>query len=77
MEDAHISTAPQHRWTETQPPPRNVMLPVKVPHQDQAVLAPRKEVTAVVGKAEAREVLVVSVQDGEEVPAGDLESKRK
>lgn len=28
---------------------------------------------AVIGEAEAREVLVVSVQDGEEVPVGHLE----
>jgi len=48
-------------------------IPVKVPHQGQTVLRPREEVAAVVSEAEAREVLVVPVQDGQEVPVGDLE----
>lgn len=54
-------------------PPHGPLLPVKVPHQDQTVLRPREKVAAVVSKAEACEVLVVSVQDGQEVPVGDLE----
>lgn len=46
--------------------------PAEVPHQRQAVLGPREEVAAVIGEAEAGEVLVVPVQDGQEVPVGDL-----
>lgn len=54
-------------------PPRGSLSPVEVPHQGQTVLCPREKVAAVVSKAEACEVLVVSVQDGQEVPVGDLE----
>lgn len=48
------------------------LLPVQVPHQRQAVLCPREKVAAVISEAEACEVLVVSVQDGQEVSIGDL-----
>lgn len=49
-------------------------VPAKVPHDNQAVLGPREEVAAVVCEGQAREVLIVSVQDGKEVTTGDLQT---
>lgn len=47
-------------------------LPAQAPHQHQAVLATREEVTAVPCELQAGDVLVVAAQDDQEVPCGDL-----
>lgn len=48
------------------------MLPAQIPHQHQAVLAPREEVAAVPCEPQAGDILVVAVQDDQEIPCGDL-----
>lgn len=47
-------------------------LPAEVPDQHQAVLAPRDKVAVVTRELQARHVLVVTGEDDQEVPSGDL-----
>lgn len=48
------------------------VLPAEAPSQHQAVLAPRDKVAAVTCELQARHVLIVTAEDDQEVPSGDL-----
>lgn len=47
-------------------------LPAEAPSQHQAVLACRDKVAAVTCELQARHILVVTAEDDQEVPRGDL-----